>query len=613
MTGIDKEGASYTDPPGAQDLLKLDSRRLLTVVLEHLSDGFLFTDPNGLVMLTNPALEQMLGRPATVLLGKPLAADMAPGIGPIIGQALETAPEPASGEIVLDDGRQIQVSASAVEGGEALIGVVTTLRDVSRHRAAEQAKDTLLTAISHELRTPLASIVGFAALADKTLHERLVPYVSPEAAKAHRALARIENHLQRIEESGRQLEQMVNDLLDLADMEAGRLEWHMMDVGLVDVIHAAMLPLISQSEAKSLPIRLSLAPDMPAARGDRVRLTQVVTNLLSNAIRFTEQGEIRVSAKALKIESREGDGGPGPLPPGNYLLVSVADTGRGIAPESLPRLFEKFFQPGDSLTDKSPGAGLGLALCREIIEHHGGHIWAESKPGKGSTFSFALPWDGRARPARPILLRELRRWLALATPESTTPVKVLVAHTNADLQQVVERSLSSEDWTLLLASDGKACRRILEADTPPLLVLDPFLPHLDALSELSLPLTLLLAVVEGLDGGLRVALGETIPEFSGLGLALHSLPSPLALAWDEARPEGRILILDASAPSLGGITETLRAQGFEPIVSRSADPSDPDQAILEAALAFLRPMRIQSTARYRNARRELCTVLLVES
>lgn len=608
MTCVDEDRASHTNAPSTQDCLELDSQCLLAAMLEHLSDGLLLTDPNGQVMLTNPAFERMMGRPAATMLGKPLPADLAPGLGPLIGQSLEASPEPTSGEITLDDGRHIQVNASAVESKRGdILGILITLRDVSRQRAAEQIKDTVLTTISHELCTPLASIVGFTALAVKILDERLVPFIASQGPKARRALARITDHLYRIDESGRRLEQMTNDLLTLADMKAGRLQWNMTDVSLLDVIHEATFTMKPQAETKGLPIRLSLPPELSIVRGDRARLIQLVVNLLDNAVKFTEQGEIGISAATLM----DGKGGV-PLPRGDYLVVSVSDTGQGISPKTLPHLFEGFFQSGDLLTDKPPGIGLGLSLCREIVERHGGYIWATSEPGTGSTFSFALPWDTRARMAQPILLRELRRRLTATEIEPHIPPTVLVAHADANLQRLLESGLSPDDFTLLQASDGEACRRILEVDTPSLLVLDLLLPSLNVLTDVSLPPTLFLAVSKAGDSGLRVALGEAMRGLTGMNLALHSLPSHLALTWDDGQPEGRLLILDANAPSLGGVTETLRAQGFESIVSRPADASDPDQVILEAALAFMRPVRIRNVVHYRNPQQNLCTVVLAE-
>ncbi len=608
MTGVGEDRAPPTNAPRTQDCLELDSQCLLAAMLEHLSDGLLLTDPNGRVILTNPAFEQMMGRPAATMLGKPLPSDLAPGLGPLIGQSLEAASEPTSGEISLDDGRQIQVNASTVESKRGnVLGVLITLRDVSRQRAAEQIKDTVLTTISHELCTPLASIVGFTALAVKVLDERLAPFIASQGPKARHALARITDHLHRIDESGRQLEQMTNDLLILADIKAGRLQWNMTDVSLQDVIHEATSTVKPQAETKDLPIHLSLSPELPIVRGDRARLIQLVVNLLDNAVKFTEQGKIEISATTLMGGEQDI-----PLPHGDYLVVSVSDTGQGISPKTLPHLFERFFQSGDLLTDKPSGIGLGLSLCREIIERHGGHIWATSEPGAGSTFSFALPWDTRARPAQPILLRELQRRLTATEIEPHIPPTVLVAHADANLQRLLESGLSPDNFILLQATDGEACRRVLEVDTPSLLVLDLLLPSLNVLDDVSLPPTLFLAVSEAGDKGLRVALGEAMQGLAGMNLVLRSLPSYLALAWDDGQPEGRLLILDADAPSLGGVTETLRAQGFEPIVSRPTDDSDPDQVILEAALAFIRPVHIRNMVHYRNPQRDLCTVVLAE-
>ena len=606
MAKVKESSTPSTEASSPQNNPTLNTRRLLAAVLKHLSDGLLLTDPHGQVMLINPALEQMLGRPAATLLGKALPADLAPGIGPIIGQALEAAPRPAEGEISLSEERQIQVSASAIEGETGVvIGILTTLRDISQRRVAEQVKDAVLSTISHELRTPLASIVGFSTLAANTLQKRLVPHLSLDSG-AKRAVERLTGHLERIDESGQMLQRMIDNLLDLADMEAGRAEWNMDDVSLLDVTHAAILIVQSRAEAKGLPIHLSLPPDLPAVRGDRSRLVQVVVNLLSNAIKFTARGHIQISAKTVSSE----ESAP-PLPSGDYILTSVLDTGQGIAPETLPLLFEKFFQPGDVLVDKPPGIGLGLALCREIIEHHGGKIWAESKAGRGSVFHFTLPWDSQARPAQPILGRELRRWLAATAPESPTPPTLLVAHANAQVGQLLQREFASDELTLFLASDCESCRQILESESPALLVLDLFLPDAALLHRPSLPPTLLLGMLESTEGA-RVATGEMMPSFAGADLILRSLPSHLALNWDKAIPEGRLLILDANAPSLGGIDKTLRAQGFDTILSPPFNEGDPDQVIIESALALLNPTNIQSTTHYRNSQRSHCTVILIK-
>jgi hypothetical protein len=147
------------------------------------------------------------------------------------------------------------------------------------------------------------------------------------------------------------------------------------DVG--QVVERATAATGALFETSGLELILDVAPDLPAVDGDPHRLAQVVINLLSNAVKFTASGSVTV--RAVAADDRAG------------VVVSVADTGTGIAPEDQARVFEQFAQAGDTLSETPRGTGLGLSICREIVEHHGGRIWLESEPGRGSTFSFSLP------------------------------------------------------------------------------------------------------------------------------------------------------------------------------------------------------------------------------
>ena len=148
------------------------------------------------------------------------------------------------------------------------------------------------------------------------------------------------------------------------------------DVG--DVVERATAATTALFETTGLELRRDVAPDLPPVEGDPHRLVQVVINLLSNAVKFTPAGSVTVTASP-------------PADDGGAVVVSVADTGTGIAPEDRERVFEQFAQAGDTLSETPRGTGLGLAICREIVEHHGGRIWLESEVGVGSTFSFSLP------------------------------------------------------------------------------------------------------------------------------------------------------------------------------------------------------------------------------
>ena len=250
--------------------------------------------------------------------------------------------------------------------------------------AANATKSTFLSNVSHELRTPLTSVVGFSKLIAKRLDDLVFPLVPAGTdPKVDRAMRQVRENLGIIVEEGERLTTLINDTLDLAKIEAGRMEWREEPVDMAEVITRATSATASLLERDDAPrLVVDVAGDLPIVRGDRDRLIQVVINLISNAVKFTPSGTITVSAVSQ----------PATDPPG--VAVAVADTGVGIAPEDHDKVFEQFGQAGDTLTDKPRGTGLGLPICREIVEHHGGRLWLESAEGQGSTFRFTLPAAG---------------------------------------------------------------------------------------------------------------------------------------------------------------------------------------------------------------------------
>lgn len=240
---------------------------------------------------------------------------------------------------------------------------------------ANQTKSTFLASISHELRTPLTSVLGFAKLIQKRLDERILPAVIIEDRRTQRAVEQVQENIAIIVAEGERLTTLINNVLDLAKIEAGKIEWQMQPLSIMEIVERAAAATASLFEAKGLALMREIDPDLPEVTGDRDRLIQVVINLLSNAVKFTPLGSVTCQARADAGEVR----------------VSIIDTGIGIAAVDQPRVFEKFMQVGNTLTDKPQGTGLGLSICREIIEAHDGRIWVDSILGEGSTFSFALP------------------------------------------------------------------------------------------------------------------------------------------------------------------------------------------------------------------------------
>ncbi len=251
---------------------------------------------------------------------------------------------------------------------------------------ASASKSAFVANVSHELRTPLTSILGFTRIIQKRLEDRILPNTDASDWRVERSVQQIQDNLKIVLSEGERLTTLINDVLDLEKMEAGKMDWRMEPLQLGTIIEQATnaTTALFENRNKSLTLLKDMSSPLPQVNGDRDRLVQVVINLISNAVKFTNQGSIT-------IRVREGrDFLQGRVSP-DEIVVGVEDTGIGISLEDLPKVFDKFKQVGDTLTEKPKGTGLGLSICKEIVEHHGGHIWAESSPGKGSSFFFTLP------------------------------------------------------------------------------------------------------------------------------------------------------------------------------------------------------------------------------
>jgi signal transduction histidine kinase/HAMP domain-containing protein len=227
--------------------------------------------------------------------------------------------------------------------------------------SASKHKSQFLANMSHELRTPLNAILGYTEL----ILDNIYGDVSEK----------VRDVLARLESSGRHLLALINDVLDLSKIEAGQLTLSMSDYSMKDVVQTVFAAVESLAAEKELALQAAVSPGLPLGRGDERRITQVLLNLVGNAIKFTEAGEVRV-----EVSTSDGT-----------FLVAVSDTGPGIAPADQERIFEEFHQVDSSSTRKKGGTGLGLAIAKRIIQMHGGRIWVESSPGRGSTFRFTLP------------------------------------------------------------------------------------------------------------------------------------------------------------------------------------------------------------------------------
>ncbi len=332
----------------------------LSAVLQKMTDGVLIVDQAGLIQLTNPAAEKLFGVDTAGALGRSLVEVTR------AHQAFEMWQRcQASGESQSTSFESVR-SKLALEGiatplGPLLPGSTLLLfQDVTRQRQTDSMRRDFISNVSHELRTPLAAL--------KALTETLQDGALNDPPAAQRFLSQMETEVEA-------LSLMVAELLELSRIESGRVPLALKPTRPLDIVAPACERLMLQAERAHLALSLDCPDDLPLVLADAARAEQVVVNLLHNAVKFTpEGGSVAVSAAAQ----------------GQAVRFSVADSGTGIESDDLPRIFERFYKADRARS--TSGTGLGLAIARHLVEAHGGKIWAESEPGKGSTFTFTIPF-----------------------------------------------------------------------------------------------------------------------------------------------------------------------------------------------------------------------------
>lgn len=343
-----------------------------------------------------------------------------------------------------------------------------------RLQKLDQMKSDFLSSVSHELRTPLTSIRGFASLIDREFSRSFIPLAGEDAGLQKKS-QRIRDNLEIILKESERLTRLINDVLDLAKIEAGRVEWHDAPIQPEALIRDAANAAHGMFDAKpAIELLLDIQDGLPPFIGDADRMLQVLVNLLNNSVKFTEQGSVTVRAFL------NGD---------KLIQLEVRDTGIGFPQEDAEAIFDKFQQAkhGDTLVDRPKGTGLGLAISREIIGRHGGHIWASSSPGAGSTFAFTLP------PAEGSLLETTAITSHIATlagsssgsepPHQslggTGKPKVLVVDDDAGVRGYLTQLLQEQGYEVIAAADGQAAIAAAQSHHPDLITMDLAMPVMD--------------------------------------------------------------------------------------------------------------------------------------
>jgi two-component system, sensor histidine kinase and response regulator len=456
-----------------QALILESSERRSQQILESALDAFISADAKGRIIDWNAQAEVTFGWPRAEACGRSLSELVAPEnyrAGQETALAELLAPGKAGAlnkrvEITAQhrDGHEfpVEVTACVIQRGSTHM-ITAFVRDITQRKQSEkalrdakeaaesasEAKSTFLATMSHEIRTPMNGIIGMTELVLDTELD-----------------AEQRNYLNVAKLSADSLLSLINDILDYSKIEAGKLEIDAIDFNLTSCLGETLKTLSLRAHEKGLELAFEVDPDVQDALvGDPGRLRQIIVNLVGNAIKFTEYGEVVLRVKIIQrsLDFVE-------------LQFTVADTGIGIAPEKQKTIFEAFTQADGSMTRKYGGTGLGLTISSRLLEMMGGRIWVESELGKGSRFHFTMPLRTQKQPARTVVPRN---------PETLRGMRVLIVDDNATNRQILVKILQNWHMNPVAVESGAKATTVLKEGhgigrVYPLILLDAQMPEMD--------------------------------------------------------------------------------------------------------------------------------------
>jgi PAS domain S-box-containing protein len=456
---------------GEEDLRASEAR--FRAAVETLGEGLIITDAADVVAYVNSRMTQLSGYAADEMVGRAVPDLLVPPEEQAAYREhmllrLQGMSEQYELALRRKDGSRFwaEITATAFRAPDGrIVGTLGAVMDVSDRKRiqeelvaavdasedASRAKSAFLANMSHELRTPLNAVIGYSEMLTEEARERGLEILLPDLDKIHSA--------------GKHLLRLINDILDLSKIEAGRMEMfaEVFDVSaLVHEVSGTIRPL---AERRGNVLAFRCGEDALRMRADQTRVRQVLLNLMSNAAKFTENGRV-----TLDVERAEVNGAP-------WMRFRVIDTGIGLSPEQLAKLFQAFAQADASTTRKYGGTGLGLVISRQLCQMMGGEVTVESALGRGSVFTMLLPCNLEPGELAAAIDAQTARFETM--PPTGQPATVLVIDDDRIVRDLLLRFLEKEGFRVVTASDGDEGLRVAREVRPNLITLDIVMPSLD--------------------------------------------------------------------------------------------------------------------------------------
>jgi len=559
----------------------------LSAIINSLSDGLIVTDLDGRITNHNPTSVMMLGLDDNTLEGQFASEAFDIQLASIISDARRSRES--------DDIFAIEVPLTAGRIGNAvstpillepqefdmfdhrtgnteatIIGTVTLIRDITREKEVDRMKTDFISTVSHELRTPLTSVLGFARIIQKRFGDVLIPQLEGiEDKKVKRATKQVINNVDIIVSEGERLTHLINDVLDIAKMEAGKVEWRIEETSIQEVVERAVNATTGLFvEDSPVDFRSEIDADLPTVNADFERMVQVVVNLISNASKFTEEGSVTCRVKQAT----------------DNIIVSVIDTGIGIPQENLNSIFERFTQVGNTMTDKPQGTGLGLPICKQIVEYHGGRIWAESIVGAGTTISFTVPRHGiipateSHQKVLDDLMKQLQKQVGTVSDDvvSASQKRILIVDDETNIRQLLRQVLENSDYAVDEARDGVEAIKRVKQQRPDLIILDIMMPNVNGFDvatilksdpeTMTIPI-IILSIVEDKERGMRIG----VERYLHKPINSEALLTEVANVLEERTEPRTVLVMDENASILRTISDVLAAKGYHVVEATNND------------------------------------------